>query len=423
MRYPHLFQPITIGNVELKNRIVRSAHGTLLSGEGLIAYHEARARGGVAMSTLEATSVHPSAPSVTPLHKDEVIPIYQEIADRMRPYGMKVFAQIYHPGAASRPRPGMAPLSASAIPSPNIGTVPMPMSTDLIGEMVAAFGQAARRVREGGLDGIDVHASSGYLLEQFMSPATNHRDDEYGGSFENRMRFLVEVLEEIRRVVGDDFCVGIRLPNEEYIPGGLTPQDNAQIAQYVDKYVDYVSLHMGSYWRFHKLLTTMEDPLGNEMKSNEAITSVVKKPTMVVGRIMTLDHANHIVESGAGDMVSMVRALIADPELVNKAQRGEEDQVRPCIGSNMGCVAQLLATGKLSCVVNVAAANESTVTSAAVRPASRRLALQHCVVTRWCCTKRLVSWAVRCPSPPAPRIAAILVPSPTSSHARSSVSV
>jgi 2,4-dienoyl-CoA reductase-like NADH-dependent reductase (Old Yellow Enzyme family) len=369
MRYPHLFQPITIGNVELKNRIVRSAHGTLLSGEGLIAYHEARARGGVAMSTLEATSVHPSAPSVTPLHKDEVIPIYQEIAERMRPYGMKVFAQIYHPGAASRPRPGMAPLSASAIPSPNIGTVPMPMSTDLIGEMVAAFGQAARRVREGGLDGIDVHASSGYLLEQFMSPATNHRDDEYGGSFENRMRFLVEVLEEIRRVVGDDFCVGIRLPNEEYIPGGLTPQDNAQIAQYVDKYVDYVSLHMGSYWRFHKLLTTMEDPLGNEMKSNEAITSVVKKPTMVVGRIMTLDHANHIVESGAGDMVSMVRALIADPELVNKAQRGEEDQVRPCIGSNMGCVAQLLATGKLSCVVNVAAANESTVTFEPAAPA------------------------------------------------------
>ncbi len=369
MRYQSLFQPITIGGVELKNRVVRSAHGTLLAGEGLIAYHEARARGGVAMSTLEATSVHDSAPSLMPLYKDDIIPIYKEIADRMRPYGMKMFAQVYHPGAATKPRKSPYPYSASAVPSPNIGTIPMPMSTDMIGDVVAAFGQAARRIREGGIDGIDVHASSGYLLQQFMSPATNHRDDQYGGSFENRMRFLVETLEEIRRVVGNDFCVGIRLPNEEYIPGGLTPQDNAEIAQYVEKYVDYVSLHMGSYWRFHKLLSTMEDPLGNEMKPNEVITSVVSKPTIVVGRIMTLDHANHIVESGAGDVVSMVRALIADPELVNKAQRGEEDQVRPCIGSNMGCVAQLMATGKLSCVVNVAAANETSVSFEPTTPA------------------------------------------------------
>ncbi|MFM7093735.1 MAG: FAD-dependent oxidoreductase [Actinomycetota bacterium] len=369
MRYASLFQPITVGGVELKNRIVRSAHGTLLSGEGLIAYHEARARGGVAMSTLEATSVHDSAPSLMPLYNDSIIPIYREIADRMRPYGMKMFAQVYHPGAAARPRKAPFPYAASAIPSPNIGTIPMPMSTDMIGDVVKAFGDAARRIRDGGLDGIDVHASSGYLLQQFMSPATNLRDDEYGGSFENRMRFLVETLEEIRRVVGNDFCVGIRLPNEEYIPGGLTPQDNAEIAQYVEKYVDYVSLHMGSYWRFHKLLSTMEDPLGHEMAPNEVITKVVSKPTMVVGRIMTLDHANHIVESGAGDMVSMVRALIADPELVNKAHRGEEDLVRPCIGSNMGCVAQLMATGKLSCVVNVAAANETSVPFEPVAPA------------------------------------------------------
>lgn len=369
MRYASLFQPITVGGVELKNRIVRSAHGTLLSGEGLIAYHEARARGGVAMSTLEATSVHDSAPSLMPLYHDKVIPMYREIAERMAPYDMKMFAQVYHPGAATKPRKSPFPYSASAIPSPNVGTIPMPMSTDLIGDMVHAFGQAARRVREGGLHGIDVHASSGYLLQQFMSPATNHRDDHYGGSFENRMRFLMETLAEIRRVVGDDFCVGIRLPNEEYIPGGLTPQDNAEIAQYVEPYVDYISLHMGSYWRFHKLLSTMEDPLGNEMGPNAVITKVVTKPTMVVGRIMTLDHAQHIVDSGAGDMVSMVRALIADPELVNKAQRGEEQLIRPCIGSNMGCVGQLMSTGKLSCVVNVAAANETRVPFEPATPA------------------------------------------------------
>ena len=172
--------------------------------------------------------------------------------------------------------------------------------------------------------------------------------------------------------VGDDYCVGIRLPNEEYIPGGLTPADVAEIAVLVEPYVDYVSLHMGSYWRFHKLLASMDDPLGNEMTVNEVITRVIHKPTIVVGRIMTLDHAEHIVASGAADMVSMVRALIADPALVNKARRGEEHLIRPCIGSNFGCVGNLMETGTLSCVVNVAAARETTIPFEPPGPAAVR---------------------------------------------------
>ncbi|MGI9030873.1 MAG: FAD-dependent oxidoreductase [Ilumatobacteraceae bacterium] len=235
------------------------------------------------------------------------------------------------------------------------------MTRSTIGEMVEAFAAAARRCRDGGLDGVDLHASSGYLIEQFLSPANNVRTDDYGGSLENRMRFLKEILAAIRAAVGDDFCVGIRLPNEEYIPGGLTPDDVAEIARIVEPHVDYVSLHMGSYWRFHKLLSTMDDPVGNEMPANEAITRAVDKPTIVVGRIMTLDHAEHIVASGAADMVSMVRALIADPQLVSKARRGEDHLIRPCIGSSFGCVGNLMATGTLSCVVNVAAAQETTI--------------------------------------------------------------
>jgi NADPH-dependent 2,4-dienoyl-CoA reductase/sulfur reductase-like enzyme len=246
----------------------------------------------------------------------------------------------------------------------------MEMTRAQIAEMVECFAAAARRCREGGLDGIDLHASSGYLIEQFLSPANNTRTDDYGGSLENRMRFLLEILEAIRAEVGDDYCVGIRLPNEEYIPGGLTPEDNAEIATVVEPLVDYVSLHMGSYWRFHKLLSPMDDPLGHEMPANEVITRVVTKPTIVVGRIMTLDHASHIVESGAADMVSMVRALIADPELVNKARRGEDDRIRPCIGSNFGCVGQLMSSGRLSCVVNVAAAQEHAVSFEPDAPAA-----------------------------------------------------
>ncbi len=361
MSYDNLFEPIDVGPITIKNRVVRSAHGTLLKGEKLIAYHEARAHGGVGMSTLEATGVHRGAPSALPLYSDDCIPFLREISGRMAPYGMKLLQQIYHPGSATRPRKSSIQWSSSPIPNPMVGGIPIEMTTSMIDEVVSSFASAARRCRESGLDGVDVHASSGYLIEQFLSPANNTRTDEYGGSLENRMRFLVEILEAIRAEVGYDFCVGIRLPNEEYIPGGLLPQDSADIARIIEPLVDYVSLHMGSYWRFHKLLSTMDDPLGLEVEASEVITRVVSKPTIVVGRIMTLDHASHIVASGAADMVSMVRAMIADPELVNKARRGEENRIRPCIGSNMGCVGQLMSTGVLSCVVNVAAAAETTV--------------------------------------------------------------
>ena len=361
MAYDNLFEPIDVGPVTIPNRIVRSAHGTLLRGEGLIAYHEARARGGVGMSTLEATGVHPGAPSVMPVYRDDCIPMFQQLMERIRPHGMKMFQQLYHPGSATNAGKSAQQWSASPIPNPMVGGIPFEMTVAQIEEVVESFGSAARRCRDGGLDGIDIHASSGYLIEQFLSPANNTRTDQYGGSLENRMRFLTQVIEVTRDAVDHDICVGVRLPNEEYIPGGLTAEDNAEIARIIEPQIDYVSLHMGSYWRFHKLLATMDDPLGVEIESSETITRQLTKPTIVVGRIMTLDHASHIVESGVADLVSMVRALIADPELVNKARRGDEEQIRPCIGSSIGCVGQLMSTGKLSCVVNVAAAAETRV--------------------------------------------------------------
>ncbi|MDB5482450.1 MAG: fadH [Caulobacteraceae bacterium] len=361
-RYDNLFQPIQVGPVVIPNRIVRSAHGTLLHGESLIAYHEARARGGVGMSTLEATSVHPGAPSRLPLYSDEVLPFYEEISGRVHAHGMKLFQQIYHPGA-SAPGVGVlaSPWSVGETPNPMLGVTPMAMTQAMIDEVVEAFGAAARRVRDGGLDGIDIHASSGYLIHEFLSPALNSRQDSYGGSPENRLRFLREVIAAVRAAVGRDIAVGVRLPNEDHVPGGLSPELNAAIARAIEPLVDYVSLHMGSYWRFHKLIAPTDDPLGAEMDANRPITAVIAKPCMVVGRIMTLDHASAIVAAGEGDMVSMVRALIADPELVNKARRLEEHRIRPCIGTNIGCVGQLMSRGVLSCVVNIAAAREDKV--------------------------------------------------------------
>ncbi|MBM4203964.1 MAG: FAD-dependent oxidoreductase [Gammaproteobacteria bacterium] len=356
--YPHVFSPLKVGGVTIPNRICRSAHGTLLSGEAAIAYHEARAAGGVGMITLEATGVHRLVATQIPLWSDDVTPYYREMSRRIHNHGTVLFQQIYHAGASYGAR-GQQNWGASAIPNYQQGVVPFEMTQAQIDEVVEAFARAARRCRDGGLDGVDVHASSGYLIHEFLSPALNQRSDGYGGSLENRMRFLLEILEAVRAEVNDPaFVVGVRLPNEDFTPGGLTPDQVAEIAARLDPIVDYVSLHMGSYWRFHTLIAPTDDPLGAEMSANAPITRRVTKPTIVVGRINTVDHAEAIIRAGDADMVSMVRAMLADPELVNKAKRGEEHRIRPCIGTNIGCVGQIMSGHPLSCVVNPAAARE-----------------------------------------------------------------
>ena len=354
--YDNLFEPLAVGGIEIKNRIVRSPHGTGLAGDDLIAYHEARAKGGVGMSTIQATGVHRGAPSGIPVYSDTCRAFLGDIADRMRPHGMKLFIQLYHPGAGVQGMPEN--WSASAVPNPMSGVMPIEMTKGMIDEVVECFAKAAARVRDSGLDGVDIHASSGYLIHEFLSPALNKRTDEYGGSLENRMRFLFEVVAAVRAEVGRDIAVGVRLPNEDYVPGGLTADINAEIAKAVDPVADYISLHMGAYWRFHKLIAPADDPLGVEMAANNVIKPVISKPTMVTGRIMTLDHASALVASGEADMVSMVRALIADPNLVNKARNRDEDKIRPCIGTNMGCVGQLMTGRGLGCVVNASAGRE-----------------------------------------------------------------
>jgi 2,4-dienoyl-CoA reductase-like NADH-dependent reductase (Old Yellow Enzyme family) len=357
--YDSVFEPIELAGVTLPHRIVRTAHGTGLSDEGLIAYHEARARGGVAMSVLHASGVHPAVESGLPVFDDSVVPFYERLVDRISPHGMKVFQQLNHRGAAYPAGVGGVHWSASDVPNPIIGVVPTPMTKPMIDELVGCFAAAARRCKRGGLDGVELHAASGYLLEQFLSPATNHRDDDYGGSVENRVRLLREVLEAVRAEVGPEFPVGVRFSAEEYIPGGLGPDDHAEIARMIEHLVDFVDAHMGTYWRFYKLLSTMDDPLGYEVPTSEVLTRAVDVPTIITGRIMTLDHASRLLASGVADMISMVRALIADPELVNKSRARREHEVRPCVGTNMGCVGARMTTGRVGCVVNVAAGDEA----------------------------------------------------------------
>ena len=370
MNYDNLFQPLQIGNCTVPNRIARTAHSTGTTGEDLISYHEERAKGGIGLTIIEIAGVQPSSATSIPVFTDRVLPFYEELSKRMHAYGTKVFQQLWHGGAAYG-RAGQ-PISASAVPAPSVNVVPRPMTKTMIDDTVAAFAAAAARCREGGMDGVELHGAHGYLIGQFLSPATNLRDDEYGGSLENRTRFVIEILQAIRAEVGAGFPVGVRLSGTDFIQGGIDPTEASAIARHIEPLVDFLDISMGSYWRFHKFLSTLDDPLGYELESSEQVTRSVRVPTIVTGRIMTLDHASHIVETGVADMVSLVRAMVADPHLVRKAREGREAEIRPCIGTSMGCVAQLMTTGRLQCVVNIAAGKESTVAFETPAPAPVR---------------------------------------------------
>jgi 2,4-dienoyl-CoA reductase-like NADH-dependent reductase (Old Yellow Enzyme family) len=362
--YGSVFEPLEIKGVKLRNRIARGAHNVGLpwvdSNDDLIAYHEARAKGEVALSILGIAGVHRLSPTAIPVMTDDVIAGYQKLVSRTEAHGMKLFQQLWHGGPA-RSFPPEQPWSASDRPNPTVGVAPRPMTISMIDEVVGNFAAAARRCKAGGIHGVELHAAHGYLIAQFLSPATNVREDSYGGSLENRTRFLREIIAAVRGEVGDDYPVGIRLSSDEQVDGGLTPQDTLEIARLVEPSIDFLDLSLGGYYRFDQMFATMDSALGYELPASGFIGSQMSVPVIVTGRIMTLDVAENVLRSGAADMVSMVRPLVADPELVKKTRQGRSAQVRPCIGTNEGCLGQFFAVGRMGCVVNPTVTREASV--------------------------------------------------------------
>ncbi len=364
MLYTHVDKPIKIGSIELKNRIVRTAHATLhgkgLISDDLIAYHEARARGGAALSILEVGSVHYTSPFSLRLFDPAVEGGMRRLTDRMRPHGMKVFQQLWHGGHHAVPNDGSPPWSASDIPSAEVGIVPLPMTKMMIDTIVEAYAERARRCKEWGLDGVDVHCAHGYLPAQFLSANINKREDDYGGSFENRARFMLEVLAAIRSAVPRDFVVGIRV-GSDLIAGGVGVEENLLVTQMLEErgLIDYVNLSVGNYNILPKIIAGMNEPAGYQMPTSVPISHNVKVPSMIIGRYRTLEEADQAIRNGDGDMVGLVRAMIADPDLVVKSLRGEADRVRPCIGCNQGCVANAQFPWQhMECAVNPGTGHE-----------------------------------------------------------------
>ncbi|MCY4135649.1 MAG: NAD(P)-binding protein [bacterium] len=363
MSYGHVLAPIEINGLEIKNRVVRTAHGTNI-GQGrvtdeLIAYHEARAAGGCGLTILEAASVHPTDMGTLWLHNASVVDDYRRLMDRLAPYGMAVFQQLGHLGYEGVTADGGPPWSASELAGPSIRRPAKAMAQDDIDELVDAFAQAARWSIEGGLNGVEVHIAHGYLLQQFMSPTTNQRTDRYGGSWENRIRLAREVVAAVREAIGSEVPLGVRIGSEAVGDGGVTEHDCAELVKVLadDDLIDYVNLTYGSCLRPHKIMGGMHEPPGYELEAAAPVVAAVDLPAIVTGRFRTLAEADELIADGVADMVGLTRAQIADPDLVVKSIEGREAEVRPCIAGNDGCVGGL-NRGRLSCAVNPAVGRE-----------------------------------------------------------------
>ncbi len=257
MSLTHVLTPIKVGPVELRNRVVRPAHGTRLayhSFDDLAEYHALRAEGGVGLSILEIMGVHPTTPlsvnAYNPAHAEG----YRRMMGRLKPQGMKVFQQLWHGGHHTMPADGSPPWSASDEPGPVIGVVPVAMTKMMIDEIVGAFADAARKCEEWGLDGVEVHAAHGYLLHQFFSPNTNKREDDYGGSFENRARFTMEVLAAIRASVSKSMAVCVRIaPDDTEAGAGI--EDNARLLDMMQSagLIDLIDVSFGNKQTYPKM--------------------------------------------------------------------------------------------------------------------------------------------------------------------------
>jgi len=364
--FPRLFSPLAIGGVTLPNRIVSSGHDTVMADHGqisdrLIAYHEARARGGVGLIVVQVAGIHETArytSHVMMATDDSCIPGYRALAAAVKPHGTALFGQLFHPGrevmdlADGTLTVAVAP---SAVPTERFRVMPRPLRLAEIRAIADGYGQAAARLQRAGLDGVEVVASHGYLPSQFLNPAANLRDDEYGGTPENRLRFLREAFRSIRRHCGPEFVAGLRISLDERDPSGL-PADiafAASVALAEEGLADYLNVTTGtsaSLAGSDHIAPDMTSSNGYVAPLSAKLRAAVGVPVLVAGRINQPQEAEQIIAAGQADACVMTRALICDPELPGLAEAGQTDDIRACIGCNQACIGHFHLGFPISCI-------------------------------------------------------------------------
>jgi 2,4-dienoyl-CoA reductase-like NADH-dependent reductase (Old Yellow Enzyme family) len=368
-----LLTPVALGPVTLANRVVSTSHQTSLVHEhlptqDLVAYHRARAEGGVGAIFLEATAVHPSG--LLTSHTlggflPQMAPAYRELADAVHAHGTKLFVQLFHGGreqiATAPAAPALAP---SAVPSPRFKREPRAATARELAELVEGYAASARLARDGGLDGIEISMAHGYLFAQFFSPRSNRRTDAYaveGG----RLRLAEEVLAAVRAAAGPELAVGVRLAADERAPDGLDAAACTEIAGELcaTGLADFASFALG-----HSAYVTGATWIAPPPPAEEAAIAdplararaVVDVPVIGTTRVVDVAAAERLVADGTADVVGMTRALIADPALVRKAADGATREVLACVGCNQGCIGHYHAGVPIGCLVNPWTGRERT---------------------------------------------------------------
>lgn len=364
---PTLFSPISIGTLPLRNRIVMPAMHLHYTPEGfvtekLIAFYAERAAGGAGLLLVGGCSIdiYSAGKQIIGLNDDCFIPGLKRLTDAIHAQGACIGAQLYHAGRyAHSILIGRQAIAPSPLASRFTKEVPREMTIDDIRSVIAAYAAAAVRARAAGFDAVEVLASAGYIIPQFLSPITNQRTDAYGGSLEQRMRFGLEIAEAVRAAVGPDYPVIFRLAGNDFMPGGHTNTETRTFARELEaRGIDAFNITGG--WHETRIpQLPMEVPRGGYAYLAQGVKQVVSKPVIACNRVNDPALADRIIREGRADLVGIARGLIADPFLPRKAMEGRADTITPCIGCNQGCFDHLCRFQSVECMVNPRAAHET----------------------------------------------------------------
>lgn len=362
--YKKIFEPLTIRRMTMKNRIMMTPMGTNYgeqSGEMSflhINYYEQRAKGGTGLIMVENASVDsPEGSNGTTqlrIDHDNYLPRLFKLTETIHKHGTCIGIQINHAGASAQSaRTNMQPVSASDVPSKAGGEIPRPLAKDEILRIVKKYGEAAKRAQVAGFDCVEIHAGHSYLLSQFLSPTTNKRTDEFGGSAENRARFAKLVVEEVRKQVGPFFPIFVRISADEKAEGGNTLEDTLDYLQYFQEEVDVFDVSCGLNSSLQYQIDANYLPDGWRSYMAKTVKERYGKPCVTTGNIRDPKVANDILEKGDADIIGMGRGLIADPEWVNKVDFGDVCDIRKCISCNIGCAGNRIGINRpIRCTVN-----------------------------------------------------------------------
>lgn len=374
-----LFEPIQIGSMKLKNRIVMPPMCTNFASETgavterIVEYYAERAKGGAGFIIVEATCIDSPQGKISScqlcVDNDKFIPGLSDLTEAVHAYGAKIALQLHHAGRQTliELTNGKTPVSASdvpyvdsyGIPPGSILAQPRPLTLEEINILEEKFGAAAGRAKLAGFDAVEIHGAHGYLIAQFLSPFTNKRTDAYGGDFNGRMRFALEVIQRVREKVSGDFPISFRFSADEYIEGGINLELAEKIAERLEGAgVDILNVSGSIGETDHLCEAPMAVSPGYMVHLAEAIKKTVNIPVITVGRINNPTFAEKILKDGKADLVAMGRALIADPELPRKTFENKLEDVRRCIACNQGCIYRLMLGLRVKCTVNAEVGKE-----------------------------------------------------------------